>query len=444
MKRIIEYSSEKEFLEKLSKFDICDNPYQSFAYYSVYFEFYKSHRYRFFDVLDDNNQLLGIVPLQCYKRLFGVELLQFIGYGQFNYEQYICRKDDTELVHQLFINYIKTQKKPVIIDYFDINNTSPLYELLDTEIAKKTIIQLYGCPLVDFKEESFDDFFKNAFKEAKKRTELKKFQKKLESIGNLRICNVKDKDSYMEYEKYLPSMYRVFAERFAGVYATSFFSSPSMRPYYEKLIKTLVEHRKGFISLMLMDDTLIAFIFCLANHNTLIDWIPAFDPAFSKYNLGTVQYKMLFEEICNDKSYEYFDFSKGSTVYKKKWSKNETYNYQFIVNYAPRNIIANLMCLLYKLFFVFKTKMRNNGMNEKIKHFIGSLQKSNKLKDLQKAVVSIEEIEPSQNGKTFKYSDLQIFPINVRMEILNRMYAGFKLEDVTADRKLYSIRMSKI
>lgn len=444
MKRIIEYSSEKEFLEKLSKFDICDNPYQSFAYYSVYFEFYKSHRYRFFDVLDDNNQLLGIVPLQCYKRLFGVELLRFIGYGQFNYEQYICRKDDTELVHQLFINYIKTQKKPVIIDYFDINNTSPLYELLDTEIAKKTIIQLYGCPLVDFKEESFDDFFKNAFKEAKKRTELKKFQKKLESIGNLRICNVKDKDSYMKYEKYLPCMYRVFAERFAGVYATSFFSSPSMRPYYEKLIKTLVEHRKGFISLMLMDDTLIAFIFCLANHNTLIDWIPAFDPAFSKYNLGTVQYKMLFEEICSDNSYEYFDFSKGSTVYKKKWSKNETFNYQFIVNYAPKNLIASMMYAIYKSFFQFKTKMRNNGMNDKIKHLIGSFQKTGKHGSSQYAVVTIEEIDTSPICNTFKYSDLIAYPVNVRMEILNRMYAGFRLDDIAISGNTYTIRISKI
>lgn len=444
MGKIIEYSSENKFLEQLSKFDICENPYQSFAYYSVYFEFYKSQKYRFFDVFDNNNKLLGIVPLQCYKRLFGVELLRFIGYGQFNYEQYICRNEDTELVHEIFVNYIKTRKGRVIIDFFDINNTMPLYELLCKEVAIKTVIQLYGCPLVDFKEECFDDFFKNAFKEAKKRTELKKFQKKLEGIGDFKICNVKDKSTYMEYEKYLPDMYRVFAERFAGVYATSFFSSPSMRPYYEKLIKTLVEHRKGFISLMLLDDTLIAFIFCLSNHNTLIDWIPAFDPAFSKYNLGTVQYKMLFEEMCSDKSYEYFDFSKGSTVYKKKWSKNETYNYQFIVNYAPNNIIASMMYIIYKSFFQFKTMMRNYGINDKIKHLIGSFQKIFKRENSQNAIVSFEEIERSQNGNSFKYSDLKLFPVNVRMEILNRMYAGFVLEDVMTDGNTYTISMSKI
>lgn len=443
MGRIIEYSSEVEFLEKLKDFDICDNPYQSLAYYAVYFEFNKCARLRFFDVYDGANQLIGIVPMQCYKRIFGVELLRFVGHEHFNYEQYICRKEDTEFVHNTFMNYIRNRKKPVIIDYYDINNSTALYLLLEKESTKKTSIQLYGCPIVDFKEGSFDDFFKNAFKEAKKRTELKKFQKKLEGIGNLQMFNIKDAETYKEFEKYLPDMYRVFSERFADVYATSFFSSPSKRDFYDKLIRSLVEDKKGFISLLVLDDTLIAFIFCLANDNTLIDEIPAFDPAFSKYNIGTVQYKMLFEDIYKDKSFEYFDFSKGSTVYKKKWTKSITYNYQFIINFAPKNLIASMMYFNYRSFYHFKTWMRNNGVNKKIKNLIGYFQNKRKNNPSHKALVDIEEVTASNTGKVFNYSDIVNLPIHVRMEVLNQLYSGSAIEDVLFNNNKATIKISK-
>lgn len=444
MSKIIEYKSSSEFLDKLATFDVCENPYQSYAFYSVYLEFFGGGKYRFFDVYNDEEQLVGIVPLQCYKKLLGVELLRFVGYGQFNYEQFICKKENTEFVYKIFTNHIKTRKKPVVIDYFDINNTSPLFELLAKEKLKKTIVQLYGCPLVSFKDDNFDDFFKNAFKEAKKRTELKKFQKKLEGVGDLKICNIKDIDTYNLYKKHIPKTYRVFSERFADVYATSFFSSESMRAYYDKLILTLMEHEKGFISMMMLDDILIAFIFCLANHNTLIDWIPAFDPAFSKYNLGTVQYKMLFEGICADKSYEYFDFSKGSTVYKKKWSKDETYNYQFIINFSPKNVIASLMYVIYKTFFRLKTRMRNNGMNGKIKFLLGSLRNLGKKEQKKMMGVNIIEVDATSSNKTVSYSEVVHLPVGVRKEILDRIYSGWRLVELCIEKNVVTAKMSKI
>lgn len=444
MSKIIEYNSASEFLDKLATFDVCENPYQSYAFYSVYLEFFDGGKYRFFDVYNDEEQLVGIVPLQCYKKLFGVELLRFVGYGQFNYEQYICRNDDTEFVHNSFINYIKSSKKHVIIDFFDINNQTPLYGLLEKGNLKKTVIQLYGCPLVSFKDGSFDDFFKNAFKEAKKRTELKKFQKKLESIGDLKICNIKDIGTYNLYKKHISETYRVFSERFADVYATSFFSSESMRAYYDKLILTLMEHKKGFVSLLMLDNTLIAFIFCLANYNTLIDWIPAFDPAFSKYNLGTVQYKMLFEELCADKSYEYFDFSKGSTVYKKKWSKDETFNYQFVVNFSQKNIIAILMYNIYKSFFQFKTQMRNNGMNERIKHLLGSLRLFEKERKTRTSKLNIIEEEAASTGQSISYSELVHLPVDVRTELLNCLYSGWSLRELSTEKDVITAKLYKI
>lgn len=420
---ITEYKDSAIFLEHLSKFDIAENPYQSYAFYSVFFKNNSSTNFIFYE-LHEEGRLIAIIPIDCYGRnITGVTKMRFIGYRNFNYQQYICRDEDVERVHETFLQHIKAKK--VVFNYYDISDATKLYSVLDESKLVKAKVQLYCCPWIRINND-FETFFKETFTSSKKRTELKKFQKRLGELGDLKLINVNDEESYKQNAKYLDQIYRVHKERFANVYATSFFGSESKRAYYSELIETLMKYKKGYISLVVLDEVTIAFVFCLANSRMLIDWIPAFDPAFSKYNLGTVQYKMLLEELCNNSTIEIFDYSKGSSVYKSRWAKENTYNYQFIVNTCPSNLFCIIQTLYEKCIFEFKTYLRNKGVLSWAKHKIGSIRAMMHKEKVVESNVIVEHYpkEESRIPIEFHYKDIREYPVTIREEILSSVYKG--------------------
>ena len=420
---ITEHKDSSLFLEHLSSFDIAENPYQSYAFYRVFFKNNISSNFIFYE-LREGGKLIAIIPIECYGRsLFGVTKMRFIGYRSFNYQQYICKGEDVKRVHEAFIEHVKRLK--VVFDFYDISDATPLYNVLSESELVKAKIQLYCCPWIRINND-FETFFKETFTSSKKRTELKKFQKRLAELGDLRLINVYDEQTYQENRSYLEQIYRVHKERFANVYATSFFGSESKRAYYSELIETLMKYKKGYISLVVLDDVTIAFIFCLANTKMLIDWIPAFDPAFSKYNLGTVQYKMLLEELCNNSSIEVFDYSKGSSVYKSRWAKENTYNYQFIVNTCPGNLFCDMESWYEKSIFSFKTYLREKGVLSWIKHKMGSVRAMMHKEKEEIVSVRVEHLLTEENRKAveFHYKDIREYPVPVREEILSSIYKG--------------------
>lgn len=427
------YHSVDEFLRNLREFDVSSNPYGSFSYLSVFLKYHPHGNYYFYDILEDGKRI-AIVPFECSldSKLLNLKYFRFVGYMKStNYEQYICKDEDMKRVHDIFIHYLEEQRFCVVINYYDINSSSPLYQVLSSSELKKSTNQLYACPCLSFTD-NFDDFFKGVFPASKKRTELKKFQRKLSEIGKLRLVNINDEVSYLENVNYIEQIYRVHGERFANVYATSFFGSPKMRPYYSELIESLMKGGKGFLSLLILDDVVIAFILCLTNGEVLVDWIPAFDPSFSKYSLGIVQYKMLFEELCSTNySYKIFDYSKGSSVYKRKWAKDETVNYQFVVRLKGQNPVSMILYLFETNRFKFKCYLRRKGVLNKAKHIMGEVLAWRK-KD-SKIETSIEKKyceNPNLLQEQFSYNNIFEYPVCVREDVLNAMYNGEKLYSI--------------
>lgn len=431
MVEIKSHDSIERFLNDLKEFDISENPFYSVAFLSVYLKYNNKGKYCFFYVYCDGT-LKGIAPYECTfdSKLLHVKKLRFLGYRNLNYCGYICKDCDYAEVHRLMMEYLASLPYRVLLNYYDINDGSPLYNIVYKDGRCYSKNKLYVCPCLKFAE-NFDDFFKEVFKSSKKRAELKKFQKRLGEIGDFHIVNVKDKEGLNSNRHLMEQIYKVHSERFADVYATSFFGSESMRPYYSELIESLMADEKAYISLLVMDEIVIAFIFCLTNGKVLIDWIPAFDPAFSKYNLGTVQYKMLFEEMCKPESpYEVFDYSKGSSVYKRKWAKEETANYQFLLKSRKGGVAASLIGWMDKIKFSFKCWLRDHGILHKIKELMGSVLQlfAKKEKVVVAQVRYVESVaEESQSTYNFVYSQIRNLSVPVREEVLSALYTGAKV-----------------
>lgn len=437
--RIECYHDVDKFLATLKKHDVSENPFLSYAFLSVYLKHFPKGNFYFFNIYEED-LLIAIVPFECTfeSGLLSIKKFRFIGYRQFNYEQYICRDNDMDKVHQIFMMYLESQNYSVVLNVYDINSASPLYSILDNETRLNKKIALYSCPCLHFTK-SFDDFFKTIYSSSKKRSELKKFQKKVSELGEFKILNIEDLESYAKYQQYLNQIYKVHTERFAGVYATSFFGSERMRPYYSELIRSLMHDSKGHISLLILDDVVIAFIFCLTNGKVLIDWIPAFDPAFARYSLGIVQYKMLFEDICNQGKYELFDYSKGSSVYKRKWAKEETLNYQFIMNLSKYNPIASFVYLIDKYKFSFKVYLREKGVLSFVKHKLGEILAWKNKGTQKKANLKVTNIENYEGTDyKFNYATINNFPVETREAVLSALYQGKRVVSVNETEVIIS------
>lgn len=444
---IVCYHSTDEFLAKLKEFDVSSNPFYSYAFLSVFLKYNPKGDYYFFDIIGEDGKLWGIAPFECTMNcaLLQVKKLRFLGYRKLNYCGYVCKESDYAEVHTAMMAFFAEQPYMVLFNYYDINDGSPLFEIIDKDKRCYSKSKLYVCPCLHFKE-NFGDFYKEVFKSSKKRTELKKFQKKLMEIGDFKIINVKNKKDFEENKLLLDQIYKVHSERFADVYATSFFGSETMRPYYSELIESLLIDEKAYISLLVMDETVIAFIFCLTNGHVLIDWIPAFDPAYSKYNLGTVQYKMLFEEMCRpDSPYTLFDYSKGSSVYKRKWAKEETANYQFLLKSNKGGWFISILGWLDMLKFSFKCWLRDHGILHKVKDWLGSVLQffSKKEKTVLPVLKYIDGTAESSADYKFLYSQIRYLPVPTREEVLSAIYSGSKVVGVENDGRSIVVTMTR-
>jgi len=434
------YQSKEQFLSHLKGFDVCRNPFQSYAFMSVFLKYFPQGDFDFFEVFEDG-KLIGIVPFECTFKssLLRVRKYRFIGYRQFNYEQYICSEENIEKVHIAIKDYFAKQPYSVVLNLYDINDSTNMYKLLMKE-RKKVSLSLYQCPFLHFQPD-FDEFFKSIYTSSKKRTELKKFHRKVTELGIFKVVNVENAASYEENINYINQIYRVHAERFADVYATSFFGEEHMRPYYSELIKSLMYGQRGHLSLAILDDIVIAFVFSLTDGKVLTDWIPAFDPSFAKYNLGIVQYKILFEEMCKQGKYEIFDYSKGSSPYKRKWAKEETSNYQILMALPTANPFALMLNKIDCWMFSFKVFLRNKGVLAWIKQVIGSLR-SKKAGSSQSSDFTVEYTDLSAKNN-FSYSSIRELSVPVRAAILNALYAGDHFVSVDVKDGKTQILLSK-
>ena len=147
MTKIKSYNSVEEFLRFVRGFDVSSNPFLSYAFLSVYLKYFPRGKFYFLNVYEDE-KLIGIIPFECSfdSKLLNVKKLRFVGYRQFNYEQYICHDSDMSKIHKLLLDYLESQKKSILLNLYDINDSSPLYEVLKNDERTKVALALYSSP----------------------------------------------------------------------------------------------------------------------------------------------------------------------------------------------------------------------------------------------------------------------------------------------------------
>ena len=420
---IKEITDIQEFLSLLKEHNFASNPYARFNYYIEYFKKYVPQKFICF-VVYKNNHIIGFLPLEKKNGFYTI-----CGYKVSNYVSIICKEEDTELVFSELNTYL--HRRHIIINFYDINSRSPLYSLLEKTSTKK--IDLYPCPVVNINQ-SFEELFTTQITNSKKRTELRKFQKKIENIGTIKLINIHDTQSYLTYKNLLPRIFSIHKERFKDTNLNSNVSLSENEEYYSKLIESMAISENIYLSLLLLDEVVISFLFLLVEDDLLIDWMPAFDPAFLKYSLGTVHLKMLFEELCVSDKYKRFDFSKGAGLYKDRWASIETTSSMFLRRYSD-NIFVKLRFSYLSFYYSLISLLRYKGTITLVKKFLLKKDRS----EQETSTYSINYVSTKEHSSKylpFDYSYVIDEPISFRKLLLDELYKGSSLYIVKDTRKV--------
>jgi hypothetical protein len=179
--------------------------------------------------------------------------------------------------------------------------------------------------------------------------------------------------------------------------------------------------------------------------STIIHYIPAFDPAFSKYSLGHIHFMLLFEQLCNEDTVSTFDFSKGDGEYKRKWSDDAYDNYSFTFNFCKSKIF-NMNFYIKQLILKLKLFSRSQGWNIRIKEFLGRLKNIKRNRSKIEIVSSYirEDEKYLLELKEFNYILIKDLSVEVRKFIFEMLYNGDKVKlGYKQGKLLYIIRESE-
>lgn len=434
---IKEINEMDEFLDILKNFDVSINSYMTYDYFVIYSSYYKDYVGKFTAFLVfDNNEIIGIIPL--IKRKLDYIIL---GYRASNYLGYICTNEKLNYVDLQFRKYLKS--KNIVITYYDINSYTKLYTLLRNDKYCKMNF-LYNCPYCKVNE-SFDELFKRQIKKSKKRTELRKFKMKLNLVGNIQILHIDTYEKWEKYKVYFNQIFSIHRERFAHVFVDPKLSLSSNEIYYTKLFERLIKVNKVYISLMLVDETVISFVYTIISDGVIMDWMPAFDPAFKKYNLGTIHLMEIIKYACESDRYRVFDFSKGDGIYKERWANGQTENYVFVRRFND-SIISKFKQKIARAPISIKSGLRKRGTIGRIKKFLGTHKRersSNILENEESIISYCNSVEEFEGYDDFKYALLKKYSIKIRQEILNFIYDGIDVKISSEENKIEKIFVNK-
>lgn len=317
----------------------------------------------------EEEHLIGYIPLYYKKiKLTNIRQYFFIGHRTSNRIE-ICAKEGQESsVLMAAINYFEQLRCPVLLHLIDINSASPSFQILNkylpcTKGIQGSAFPLYPCPHAKLSDD-WETFFRTVVPKSKKRTELRKFERKLSSLGKVSFTVVTNPDVL---KVVFPRMVQIHTARFRKT--TNKSMEGVQKRFIEEISFKLLGHGLH-ISMVTLDDELISFVIGAKIGETFVDCIPAFDPIFQKFSLGHVHLMYLMQSLISER-FKIFDFSKGDDIYKRKWANGETWNYLFVFNINPDFISRLYLWCKQKMLKVFLWG-RKNGYNAKLKKVVGS------------------------------------------------------------------------
>lgn len=197
-----------------------------------------------------------------------------------------------------------------LLAVFDVPDSSPLRERLESAFPRGRYVTSYPCPIADM-EGGFEAYFERRFS-ASRRRRLRRMMRKLEALGRVRLESAGAADA----DRAFPRFYRLLEER--SVVGRSLDRNLERRAYLEELWRRFAGGPLR-VSVLTLDGVEISFRLGFLSGDSFLGYMPVSDSAFARFWLGHLHLMLLLRQLA-DEGIRRYDFSKGSALHKEIWA----------------------------------------------------------------------------------------------------------------------------
>ena len=289
-------------------------------------------------------------------------------------------------------------------DYLDLGTSS----ILDT--IKSYRIKQYPGFLTDLsKYQDSNDYLKSTFSK-KTLNKLSRYERRLEHCFDIKYKMHFGDISKDDYDSIFESFRYLLEKRFSEKQIRNNNLDPDEWDFYYNVSYPLLKEKRASLYAVYQSSTPIAITLNYFSENMLFHGITVFDIDYSKFHLGKIALKNLFQ-WCFEHKIQYFDFSKGIFDYKTHWS-NKRYNFEYHLYFDKSSIPISLMALTIKKYFELKQYLREKELNKTLHRFTYWFKR----KDMKS--IPVTKFNFYEIGKEYKDSEL------IKINLLSKEFAS--------------------
>jgi CelD/BcsL family acetyltransferase involved in cellulose biosynthesis len=367
-----------------------------------------------------NTQLVGFAPLfSIMISKTRIREFRFLGHRKGNYLGFYAQAGMDRAVFDSVIDYLNKTRSPTILALTDVNSSSSFYEMLVAHDGPKRRgfhkYGLYPCPYAEL-DTDWETFFKKAISQGKKRTELRKFERKLSTLGVLEFETVKD---LRHLHQVFPHMTEIHGSRFSRTINKAL--DDRNRQFLFDVCEAFLDSGLN-LSVLTLSNIPISFVLGFETDKVFVDYIPAFNPVFSRFSVGHIHLMKLMRSLI-EKGIAILDFSKGEEVYKRKWSTDETWNYLFLVH-LNANILSSVFYVMKRIRTKVLLWIRESGHGKQIRQLMAGARSLLRAKEgKSKFTIDItNEKKESEESCEFSYECFCHLPGPVQQFLVEYRY----------------------
>jgi len=273
-------------------------------------------------IAKENESIIGFCPLIRYRltnMFFGQRIsVRFAGEGLWGYTAILAdRARQKDVLHE-FLSYVF---ETIPFDIFEIGpflESSDTYRLLKEDIDKKRALPSTLSVLKDTPHilpES--DFHAYSTKLTKKSTfaDAIRCQRRLSELGTVSVRKLNHECTREELSVLMKRFYEMY---FAQWESNRFKRTPAFQTLYFEFAHAALRKRYAEISMLLLDEKIIAMHYGFLLSNCRYYFTPTYDRAYRAYSPGKVLLLELIKDSFNEKCE--FDFLNDLEQYKLDWT----------------------------------------------------------------------------------------------------------------------------
>ena len=311
----------------------------SFQWITTWWKHFARGKELFVLIVEDNHHIAGIAPLYLARfRRKGVLSFQrayFLGEGMSDYGG-ISAKGDRDAVVAALLDHLRRAGVWHELRLHNIPETSGDFERLcaaghrlgyavDRDVRKPT-----HCFYVDTSGD-FQSYLKTTSRDVKK--DVARRLNLIEDAGGYELKFT----GQISLSDLLRAMGDIHTKRQGELGRESFFAREDERGFIQEI--AALYHERGWLDYvaMRMNGEIVAYMFGFRHGGVRYSWNVGFDPRRNELSLGKVLAYLWIEDAFRRKEISEFNFMRGDSEFKRKFTERQRWNHHFIVRH-PRSL----------------------------------------------------------------------------------------------------------